>query len=346
MNAENLPSSRVNNNRPKSQVSGCLKAIGLIIILIIVLPYVSRFGYCRGWWLKSSPWAYYWWACNCSPEFEQSLYPNNIEIVVSACSDPWEATLSFDGRYMIVGLGLAAKSTLLDFVTGQKREWLYRSPSPTDVEFWTDRLVRVLDFNQKKNLLIDVTDVSIINLTTFTATQKDQQLVIPSEAIQVFKKADNVVVREGLTDLVLALDPNPKQNPGKNYALFYPEDSQKQLEVLLSANGIDYQILKLCSQAESSCTSHNGRLVATNRAIFSSEGQLLTQIQGNPSFNWGIMLIGWAHDDSGVYLRFNPASYIIDGGGFVFPNLYRLPQPIIKLKVPEEYRSPGPTPGP
>ncbi len=147
-------------------------------------------------------------------------------------------------------------------------------------------------------------------------------------------------MRDGLIEVVLALDPNPKQNPGKNYVLSYPEDSQKQLEALLSANGIDYQILKLCSWAESSCTSHNGRLVATNRAIFSADGQLLTQVQGNPSFNWGIMLIGWAHDDSGVYLQYNPASYIIDGGGFVFPNLYRLPQPIVKLKVPEEHQQP------
>lgn len=52
------------------------------------------------------------------------------------------------------------------------------------------------------------------------------------------------------------------------------------------------------------------------------------------------MLIGWAHDDSGVYLQFNPASYIIDGGGFVFANYYRLPQPIVELKVPEEYQQP------
>jgi hypothetical protein len=318
--AENLPSSRV-NNRPRSRLSGCLKALGLIIILIIILPYVAKFGYCRGWWLKPTPWAYYWWLCDCGPDFEQSLYPDNIEIVVSACSDPKAATLSPDGRYMIIGVRLAAKSYLLDFVTGEKRGWLYRSPSPTDVEFWTDRFVQVVDSNQKRILLLDVTDESVINLITFDTTQKGNQLIIPSEAIQVFEKADNVVVREGLTDVVLALDSDPKQNPGKNYALFYPEDSQKQLEALLSANGIDYQILKLCSWAESSCTSHNGRLVATNKAIFSAEGQLLTQVQGNPSFNWGIMLIGWAHDDSGVYLRFNPASYIIDGGGFVFPNL-------------------------
>ncbi|MBE7555125.1 MAG: hypothetical protein HS126_29090 [Anaerolineales bacterium] len=53
--------------------SSCLAVIGVIIALILITPPVARFGYCHGWWLKPTRWAYYWWLCDCGPEFEQSL---------------------------------------------------------------------------------------------------------------------------------------------------------------------------------------------------------------------------------------------------------------------------------
>lgn len=145
---------------------------------------------------------------------------------------------------------------------------------------------------------------------------------------------------DGVHDVVLSLDSNPKQNQANNYALFYQEDEQEQLQAMLAENGIEYRTIKLCSAYEGICPSHNGRFVATSRQIWTADKQLLTAIQGDPSFNWGAILVGWAHNDSGVYLLFNPDSYVIRGG-FAFPSTYRLPQPIVKLKVPAEYLPAG-----
>jgi len=133
----------------------------------------------------------------------------------------------------------------------------------------------------------------------------------------------------------------------RNYALAYPEDEQEQLQALLSANGIEYQIVKLCSRYESTCPSHDGRFVATNWEIWTPEKKLLAAIPDSTSFNQGTNLVGWAHDDSGVYLQLNPDSFIVEGGFITVPK-YRLPQPIIKLKVPAEYlpaSAPVETPG-
>jgi hypothetical protein len=143
--------------------------------------------------------------------------------------------------------------------------------------------------------------------------------------------------------VVTSLDPNPRQNPDKNFYLAFNGIEQGELlEDILRKNGIAYEKVHICSGRSWSCVSHNGRFRTT---MFTVDGQLLTTVQGNPSFAKGIVLLGWAYDDSGVYLRPIADSWIIEGGP-VNPPKFRLRQPILKLKVPEEYLQVMPTPAP
>jgi hypothetical protein len=62
----------------------------LLISLLIALSYgifsaVGSYGYCHGWWGKANSLMRALWLCKCSPEFERSLYPENVDVLVSAC---------------------------------------------------------------------------------------------------------------------------------------------------------------------------------------------------------------------------------------------------------------------
>lgn len=317
------------------------KITGIIVLIVISSPFIAKFGYCQGWWLTSNPWAYYWWLCDCSPEFEQSLYPDNIEVVVSACYDQQSAALSPNGRYMIFSSGIG-KSYLLDLVTGDKKSWPHDAAwEPPMMGFRTNTLVLVSEFRTWK--LVDVTDGSIIDLIELEVIPGDKSSPIPEQTLQALEKADRVLA---FGNTALALSAHPKQNPNKNFAVFYPK--WEHFDTILSENDIDYKYIESCWN-QLSCLSHDDRFKATQTTISTADGQLLAEFTSNPSFRDGlpgIIILGWAHNDSGVYLQFDPHSYIIDGDGFVTPATYPLPQPIVKLKVPEEYRQTKPTPAP
>lgn len=69
----------------KNWLRNCLKWVGLFVVLLFLTPVVIKFGYLHRWWGKDSLVMRSLWLCEGSPEFEQSLYPENVEVLVSAC---------------------------------------------------------------------------------------------------------------------------------------------------------------------------------------------------------------------------------------------------------------------
>ncbi|MFZ5501130.1 MAG: hypothetical protein ACOY58_04375, partial [Candidatus Micrarchaeota archaeon] len=45
----------------------------------------ARPAYYQGWWGKHNPFARYFWLCGAPPDFEATLYPETVEILVPAC---------------------------------------------------------------------------------------------------------------------------------------------------------------------------------------------------------------------------------------------------------------------
>lgn len=71
----------MNNRRLKRS----LLTVGVFVVGFSLLPLFLRVGYCQSWWGKESLLFRSWWLCTCSEDFEQSLYPENVEVLVSAC---------------------------------------------------------------------------------------------------------------------------------------------------------------------------------------------------------------------------------------------------------------------
>ena len=240
---------------------------------------------------------------------------------------------------MIVSLGPELRNYLLNIVTGNKDRWFHRVERSEFSEsgFWTDRLVliRRKDTETSKTWkLVDVVDESVIDLENLKTTRSGKNLEfldVAPDVLQTFQKADLVLV---LDKHFLALAFNLQNELEKNYALSYPQSHREQLYPIFSENRIEFKKLTSCWNAIS-CVSHNARFSATQTTISTKDGVQLTELDTNPSFRSGIIMLGWAYDDSGIYLQFNPASYIVEGG-FVTPAGFRLPQPIVKLKVPKE----------
>ena len=67
------------------QMKACWLAVGIAAALLLLSPLILRVGYCQSWWGKENLLFRALWLCTCAEEFEQSLYPENVEVLVSAC---------------------------------------------------------------------------------------------------------------------------------------------------------------------------------------------------------------------------------------------------------------------
>jgi hypothetical protein len=340
-----------NTKTPKP--SKTIRNVIITLVVIIVIPYVIYFGFCHGWWLRENLWANYWWYCNCGEEFERSLYPDNVEIVVPACRDPRSAVISSDGRYMVVKLGDWPGKTelvLLDLTTGEERNFSYplRSGRPSNMGFWTDGLFLV-EGPRNTFDLVDVAEDKVLNLDVSGVTSKDRYFhyEIQPVALQALQEANLVLMRPS-KGAVLALAADPRDGMAKNYLLRYPEGrlSTEAIEKLFLENNIDYEISEPCwsSSPKRFCASHNGYLLATDSAIFTTDEQMITKLP-NSHLSGGtgsIAKVGWSHNDDGIYIRLGKVSII--ESGWLTPSYFPIPQPIVKLKVPEDYLQPTPSP--
>lgn len=82
----------------KRRFPGCLVVLCAIVLLLIGGYFTMKHGYCRSWWGKDSMVMRSLWLCDCSREFEQSLYPSSTTILFSACEAKSE-----DIRYFGIG---------------------------------------------------------------------------------------------------------------------------------------------------------------------------------------------------------------------------------------------------
>jgi hypothetical protein len=146
----------------------------------------------------------------------------------------------------------------------------------------------------------------------------------------------------------LALAADPRDGMAKNYLLRYPEGrlSTEAIKKLFSENNIDYEISDLCwvpAPREKECVSHNGHFVAKYDKIRTLEGQPITSLTKKyRPLSTGVYGIGWSHNDDGFYMKLG-RRYIIESG-WLTPAYFPIPQPIVKLKVPEDYLQPTPSP--
>ncbi len=84
------------------KLRGCLIALAILIVGVIVVYNGARWSYYQGWWGKDNPIARYLWLCDAPPGFEQTLYPENVEILVPACEGVGSVEFTSDKQYLRV----------------------------------------------------------------------------------------------------------------------------------------------------------------------------------------------------------------------------------------------------
>ncbi len=121
------------------KLSGCLIALAIFIVGVVVVYNGARWSYYQGWWGKQNPIARYLWLCDAPPGFEQTLYPENVEILVPACenlvgSSHRPTYFTSDKKYLRVDHYLESSGYWVEIATKQ-----ITTTRPSYVQYFTGR---------------------------------------------------------------------------------------------------------------------------------------------------------------------------------------------------------------
>ena len=330
-------------------------SVGLPLTLFLLFFY----GYCWGLWGRGSLLLQHLFQCSCPVASEEARYPDDVDVIVPACryGGVW---LSPSGRLLYVReIDDEAISTyLLDLHTQEKTPFFIPEGSHY---FLTDDLVFqwvdcgkghecgyfILDLKTGKqyplpklknsNLWPDAYDfgkVDIGALANYLKGAKDVFLID---------------TRGG--EVIVALNSDFRIVPERNFFVSNPlksYDSDSE-EAFLRNNNINYHFVPAMFPGE--VISPDGRFIARSDGIYlaATDQKIVEEYSSNKYYRWyrrGFFSVrGWTYDGTGViYSTFlTPCLVevpILDEIGC----FKSVPQPLIKLKVPEEYLSPAKTP--
>ena len=313
--------------------------IGCFTILL-GLPFLLYYGYCWGWWGRHSLLLQYLFQCNCPPASEEARYPKQVDVVVPACRNvDASARLSPSGRFLYLReeKNDPASAYLLDLQTMERIEVTAQPFS----SFLTDDLWFVE--SGLEDVILDRATGMQYPIKTFRYWQGDAyingnpnlELLVASlhQAKHVFftKNNDTVIV------LLSEFPTDPEQNftfdrsdiPGWN---------SDRVEKFLRENKVTYQTVLENFPGET--VSPDGRFIARHDGIYLVETNELI-VKAYPS-----RVRGWTNNGRGViYSSSGPC--LIKTNFFIFDDtacFFEVPQPVIKLKVPEEYLQPSQLP--
>ena len=265
--------------------------------------------------------------CLCSTRrAKEEPLPPNVEVIADTAS----FTLSPDGRRAAMNLG---QLVIKDFTDGTE------TPIEGGWTNWAWLSESLLFVRNGGSIVVDVRDLSQIPLQKIkveflnaTGTRMEVDESEEERLRTVLQQAEQVYVMEHPT-IIIALAQDFKSPSATSYVAFL---SRKEGEKILE--GIPYTEVLQYPGHPSKLFSHNGEMYSTwisysdeyyetaALGIYTKDGELLTEVSRK---GYRAHSLGWAHDDSGVYFRFEEV------GLFAGP-----PSPILKLLVPT------PTPGP
>jgi hypothetical protein len=310
-----------------------LKALG-ILIAVGLFCWSVYWTWCWGWWGQENKWLQYLLQCQCPTASEEARYTDNMDVLFSACENPLFLDDSPSGRYIRVSLHGSI------FIYDQQSDALSQSIQQGRVYFLTDDLIV---FTKKSN------NSEPIEYILFDLN-KDQQLtleLIPMDrnhaynpaALTVFHKADKVYVTGSHSaGLAVALAQDYLQHPESNFvfgrAIAVSPTPVEEITDILQSNGIDFEL----SMARNN-VSHNGSYeFSGDDIVLVPSKQLISRV-----FNPDDRFYGqaWAYEDKGVIYESPQGVYLIGRPDRPLSLLlFRVPQPLLLLKVPIEYLGP------
>lgn len=317
---------------------------------ILASPYLFYYGYCRGWWGRHSLLLQYYFQCQCPAESEQTRYPKEVEVIVSACQNGG-VRLSPSGRYLSVREKNDEHSStyLLDLQTKEKIDFTLPYSS---FYFLTDNLLYVFVYYVGDEYVLDRITNTKYPIRGFIYLQPKAYSygkVDPPVFYEALLQADQVFITDYAFPPVIVLFSDFRTNPEHSFTFdssALPGNGSQLLEQFLRQNNIDYDHNPATFPGE--IVSPDDRFIARYDGIYVREtgekiveGYSTKKLFSRDYFSPR----GWLYDSSAViYSTFlNPC--VIDTPGIDEPGcIWRVPQPVLLLKVPGEYLSSIPTP--
>jgi hypothetical protein len=327
--------------------------LGGCVLLLLGLPVLVYYGYCWGIWGKQSLLLQYLFQCNCPTASAEARYPESVDVIVPACHYEY-SVISPSGRLLFVREKNSGTTSvyLLNLQTGEK------TPSPLNNSgfyFLTDNLLYV-SFSYEENFVLDRTTGNRYPVHRFLISRPDAyegDNANPVLLAETLRQAKYVFFR-GQDDTIIALDPDFPTSTDNNFLIErfdIPGENPNRTEQFLKENNIAYEIIY--PDFLEDVISPDGRFVARPDGIYLvGTGQKIVEGYSASGVYRGysrkyFSAKGWTYDSSGViYSDFlNPC--LIETTFFIFDDYtcyLEVPQPLLKLKVPEEYLPPPQTP--
>lgn len=297
------------------------------------------YGYCWGLWGRNSLLLQYLFQCNCPPTSEEARYPQQVDIVVSACR--YESSiLSPSGRLLYVqekGVG-AASTYLLNLDTNRKTLFTLLDGSNY---FLTDDLIFHSLYGDDEYILDITTSIRypIQDVRQLRPSVYSMGKIDSNSLSKVLLQVDQIFLIDDAFEPTIALSSDFRIHPEKSFTLDafdFAYSETDSVEQFLQQADLVYQ--KLPPRFSNEIQSPDGKFVARADGIYSIETG--KQIVGRISSLRSWLVKGWTDDGSAVIYSQNIDPCVIETN-FGFLDSYacylKVPQPLVKLKVPGEY---------
>jgi hypothetical protein len=307
--------------------------------ILVGLPLLLFSGYCWGVWGRQSLLLQYIFQCNCPAASEETRYPAQVDVIVPACRYV-NSILSPSGKMLYVQEKKAGITFtyLLDLQAEQKTSFTLEAGSNY---FLTDELIFHSLYGDDEYIL-DITtgikypiqEVSYLRPSVYSMGDVDPNLL--SKALL---QVEQIFLIDDAFEPTIALSSDFRIHPEKSFtfdSFDFVYGETNPVEQFLQQYDLIYE--KMPPRFSNEVISPDGRLVARADGIYSVEtGQ---QILGRISSLRSWLVKGWTYDSSAVIYSHNSNPCVIRSNfGFFDSTLcfLKVPQPVLKLKVPEEY---------
>jgi len=300
-------------------VAGPLLALGLLY-----------WGWCWGWWGRGNLILQYLLQCNCPRASEATRYPDRTEVVISACEDA-SVKVSPGGRLIDV---LGNPRYFLNLETGERIE----SPTALGYGFLTDSLLLVNPRGREPYLLDLNTGAQsrVAVIRRGTLPMLDDGTIDPAAILPLLRQAEQVYI---ISDFVVLVGVDSGNYLVQENILAGHTRDGELAQQFLEENNISYVTVGRPS-AYDGIPSHTGTFLSRLDGIhLISTGQRIVESYRLGSQGYFIPF-GWVYDDRGVILR-SGSVYLLDLRVIYLYHYMPVPQPVLLLKVPEEYLPPA-----
>jgi len=257
-------------------------------------------------------------------------------VLASACTQPEAIDLSPSGRFLIIEKDIPQKRIQrIDLVTGQTDVLPLEAGGISGIYQLDDHRLFIrftygagyalLDLNN--NTRIDLPSVAIIDLE--------------ADVLRTLRQAEEIWVLQIET---LALAPDYHQHPDQNIVVYaFDQVMQERINQQLEAAGIAYRQRPrpyTTGPVADAAFAQNGRFWADAQgiALAGTRERLISVRLPTIAQPDQFHLLGWTPDNRAVvYAAGTP--YLFEEHGMLFNAQYfPIPQPILLVEVPEEYR--------